>query len=69
VATESDGWKTECFAPTWFAFDGETLARGKAATRIGSDGAAILSELGYSPEDVRKLVAEGAVGRTEWAKG
>ena len=68
VASTSDGWTTECFAPTWFAFDGETLPRGKAATRIGADGPAILAELGFSSDDVTRLIAGGAVGRTEWAK-
>ena len=28
-ARENDGWSTECFAPTWFAFDGEPLPRGQ----------------------------------------
>ncbi len=67
-ARESDGWTTECFAPTWFAFDGETQPRPTAASRIGADGQAVLAELGYKPEDVSRLIAEGAVGRTEWAK-
>ena len=66
---EKDGWSTECFAPTWFAFDGRPEPRPPAASRIGADGPAVLAELGYKPEDVKRLVAEGAVGRTEWAKG
>jgi crotonobetainyl-CoA:carnitine CoA-transferase CaiB-like acyl-CoA transferase len=66
---ESDGWVTECFAPTWFAFDGVPQPRPTAASRIGADAPAVLAELGYKPEDVSRLVAEGAVGRTEWAKG
>jgi crotonobetainyl-CoA:carnitine CoA-transferase CaiB-like acyl-CoA transferase len=68
-ARENDGWKTECFAPTWFAFDGETQPRPRAASRIGADGPAILAELGYDQVAMQKLIAEGAVGRTEWAKG
>lgn len=67
-ARTSDGWTTECFAPTWFAFDGKPQPRGKAAPRIGADGPAILAELGHGPEDVQRLIASGAVGRTEWAK-
>jgi crotonobetainyl-CoA:carnitine CoA-transferase CaiB-like acyl-CoA transferase len=66
---ESDGWTTECFAPTWFAFDGETQPRPRAASRIGADGPAVLAELGYGHAEVEQLIASGAVGRTEWAKG
>ncbi len=65
---ENDGWSTECFAPTWFAFDGETQPRPKAASRIGADAAAVLADLGYRPDEVTRLVSVGAVGRTEWAK-
>ncbi len=67
-ARESDGWTTECFAPAWFAFDGQAQPRPKAASRIGADGPAVLAELGYGPEAVQRLIASGAVGRTEWAK-
>jgi crotonobetainyl-CoA:carnitine CoA-transferase CaiB-like acyl-CoA transferase len=66
---ESDGWVTECFAPTWFAFDGQTQPRPRAASRIGADGPAVLAELGYSHAEVERLISSGAVGRTEWAKG
>ena len=65
---ESDGWTTECFAPTWFAFDGRSQPRPKAASRIGADGPAILAELGYGQEEAEQLVSSGAVGRTEWAR-
>jgi crotonobetainyl-CoA:carnitine CoA-transferase CaiB-like acyl-CoA transferase len=65
---EKDGWATECFAPTWFAFDGEPSPRPAAASRIGADASAVLGELGYGREDIQRLVSSGAVGRTEWAK-
>ncbi len=65
---EKDGWATECFAPTWFAFDGEPEPRPPAASRIGADGPAVLAELGYQLEEVKQLVASGAVARIEWAK-
>ena len=65
---ESDGWITECFAPTWFAFDGHPEARPPAASRIGADAWRVLGDLGYSPADIERLIAIGAVGRTEWAK-
>ena len=65
---EKDGWVTECFAPTWFAFDGEPSPRPAAASRIGADASAVLGELGYGREDIQRLVSSGAVGRTEWAK-
>ncbi len=64
---ESDGWTTECFAPTWFAFDGQTQPRPRAASRIGADGPAVLAELGYGHAEVERLISSGAVGRTEWA--
>jgi len=63
---ERDGWETECFAPSWFAFDGEPAPRPAAAPRIGSDAPAILAELGYSALDVERLIANGVVGPTEW---
>ncbi len=63
---ESDGWVNECFAPSWFAFDGDRVASPGAAPRSGSDGPAILAELGYSGEDVLRLIAAGVVGQTEW---
>jgi crotonobetainyl-CoA:carnitine CoA-transferase CaiB-like acyl-CoA transferase len=66
--TEKDGWATECFAPTWFVFDNEPFPRSAAASRIGADGPAILADLGYTPEDVSRLVSSGVVGRTEWSK-
>ena len=62
---EKDGWVTECFAPTWFAFDGEPSPRPAAASRIGADASAVLGELGYGREDIQRLVSSGAVGRTD----
>ena len=63
---ERDGWENECFAPTWFVFDGEPLDRPAAPPRIGADAPEILAELGYSSEDIERLVSTGAVGQTEW---
>ncbi|MBV8919193.1 CoA transferase [Bradyrhizobium sp.] len=65
---EKDGWSTECFAPSWFAFDGRPEERPPAASRIGADAGRVLADLGYSPADIERLIAIGAVGRTEWAK-
>ncbi|MGH8422997.1 MAG: CoA transferase, partial [Pseudomonas fluorescens] len=64
----NDGWSTECFAPTWFAFDGTTEGRPAAASRIGADGPAVLESLGYAKEQVTELVNAGTIGRTEWRK-
>jgi len=64
---EKDGWKNECFAPSWLAFDGKRVASPGPASRLGSDAPEILADLGYSKKDVERLVASGAVGRTEWA--
>ncbi len=63
---ESDGWKNECFAPAWFAYDGERVASPGPAHRIGSDAPVILAELGYSEEEVADLVAARVVGQTEF---
>jgi len=63
---ERDGWESHNFSPTWFVFDGECVGCPGAAARIGSDAPAILKELGYSGEDVKKLIADGVVGPTEW---
>ncbi|MFM7412425.1 MAG: CoA transferase [Planctomycetota bacterium] len=63
---ERDGWRSECFAPSWFAFDGVPGARPAAPARIGSDALNVLAELGYSAADVESLTARGVVGPTEW---
>lgn len=63
---ESDGWKNEGFAPSWFAYDGERVASPGPAHRVGSDALVILTELGYSEEKVADLVAARVVGQTEF---
>jgi crotonobetainyl-CoA:carnitine CoA-transferase CaiB-like acyl-CoA transferase len=63
---ELDGWKNECFAPTWFAFEGESLSRPAPAKRIGADGPAILEDLGYSKDEVERLTKTGVLGQKEW---
>jgi crotonobetainyl-CoA:carnitine CoA-transferase CaiB-like acyl-CoA transferase len=65
---ESDGWANECWAPTWFTYDGKPFARPDAAPRLGASGPAILGELGYSEDQIAEMIAIGAIGRTEWAK-
>lgn len=66
--TESDGWTTECFAPTWLVFDGVIPSRPPAASRIGADGPAVLADLGYGRDDIERFVSSGVIGRTEWSK-
>ena len=65
---ESDGWVNHCFRPTWFTFDGVPTPRPRATSRIGADGPAVLAQLGYGADDVKRMVASGAIGRTEWGK-
>ena len=48
------------------AFEGEPLERPAAPPRIGADAPEILAELGYSSEDVERLIADGVVAQTEW---
>jgi crotonobetainyl-CoA:carnitine CoA-transferase CaiB-like acyl-CoA transferase len=63
---ERDGWQTECWAPTWYAFDGAPAPRPGAAPRVGSDAPELLAELGYTPADIDRLSATGVVGPVEW---
>ena len=63
---EQDGWESHNFSPTWFVFDGECVGCPGATARIGSNAPTILQELGYSNNDVQRLVANGVVGPTEW---
>lgn len=63
---EHDGWINECFAPSWYAYDGERVASPGAPHRVGSDAPVILAELGYSEEQIEELVANRIVGRTEF---
>ena len=60
---------TENYAPTWFAFDGESVPSPNAPVRVGSSAPAILAELGYSEKDIQRLTTSGVVGQTEWAGG
>ena len=63
---QRDGWQTECFAPTWFVFDGEPVSSPPSAERIGAGAAQILGELGYAGDEIEALVARNVVGNTEW---
>jgi crotonobetainyl-CoA:carnitine CoA-transferase CaiB-like acyl-CoA transferase len=65
---ERDGWENECFAPSWFAFDGMPGTRPAAPSRIGSDAPTVLAELGYATSEVERLAASGAVGPIEWLR-
>ena len=63
---ERDGWESECFAPTWYAFDGVPAPRPAAPSRIGSDAGAILATLGYTAGAVERLKTSGVIGPVEW---
>lgn len=67
-ATNSDGWTTECFVPTWFCFDGVTPTTRRPAVRIGSSAHDILASVGLTADAIAALTASGVVGRTEWAR-
>jgi crotonobetainyl-CoA:carnitine CoA-transferase CaiB-like acyl-CoA transferase len=43
------------------AFDGERVRHRSPAPRLGADSLAVLAELGYSPEEIEELAAEGVV--------
>ncbi|MGI9532444.1 CoA transferase [Lutimonas sp.] len=63
---EKDGWINECFAPTWFVFDGKPYNRPSPASRIGSDAQEILEDLGYNKDQFIDFVQNKVVGQTEW---
>lgn len=63
---ERDGWQTECFAPTWYAFDGRAQPRPAAPPRIGADADSVLADLGYAAPDIERLAAAGVIGPVEW---
>lgn len=65
---ERDDWETEGFAPTWFVFDGESADCPGPTARIGSDAPEILSSLGYTSNEIERLLSAGIVGKTEWAQ-
>lgn len=67
-AIDQDGWRTECFVPTWFCVDGAVPETRRAAVRIGSSAGSILQSLGMSGERLKQLQASGAVGSPEWAR-
>jgi crotonobetainyl-CoA:carnitine CoA-transferase CaiB-like acyl-CoA transferase len=64
----TQGWSNECFRPTWFTVDGVPTPRPAGPAPIGSDAPAVLAELGYSRDQINKMINSGAVGRTFWAK-
>lgn len=66
-AIDQDGWRTECFVPTWFCFDGAVPESRQPAVRIGSSADAVLRSIGMSALALEQLEAGGAVGRPEWA--
>lgn len=65
-ARSHEGWRTECFVPTWFCFDGEAPVERRMAVRIGSSADAVLSELGYSAEAIERLKRSRVVLPAEW---
>lgn len=66
IEQESDGWKQRVFAASWFANENGPLGSPGPAHRIGSDGPALLRELGYSASQIDALMEQGIVGATEW---
>lgn len=67
-AIDQDGWRSECFVPTWFCFDGEVPETRQPAVRIGSSAHSILQSLGMTAQALNQLEASGAVGSPEWAQ-
>ncbi len=63
---EKDGWESQMFSPTWFFFDGKSIGCPGATSRIGSDANDILSEIGYSENQITALKENQVVGLTEW---
>ncbi len=65
-AKEHAGWRTECFVPTWFCFDGQIAQDRQGAVRIGSSADEVLHELHYSPAQIAEFRATQTVLGTEW---
>lgn len=65
-AKEHAGWRTECFVPTWFCFDGQIAQDRQGAVRIGSSADEVLHELQYSPAQIAEFRATQTVLGTEW---
>ena len=66
-ARDHEGWRTECFVPSWFCFDGVVPEARRCAVRIGTSADTVLETLGLSMQAIEQLKASGVVGRTEWA--
>lgn len=56
------------FRPTWLLFDGDILPEIKPAPLPGADAKELLTEFGYTDEEIEKLVAAKVVGKTLWER-
>jgi crotonobetainyl-CoA:carnitine CoA-transferase CaiB-like acyl-CoA transferase len=61
-----DGLRATVLEPTWFLFDGKTLPFPSEPSKPGADAAAILSELGFTPDEAEAMVADKSVGQANW---
>lgn len=67
-AISHDGLTSECFVPSWFCFNGVVAEGRQTPVRIGASANEILEDLGYGPDDIRRLRQRGVVLNTEWKK-
>jgi crotonobetainyl-CoA:carnitine CoA-transferase CaiB-like acyl-CoA transferase len=60
------GLRATVLEPTWFLFEGKTLPFSSEPSKPGEDAAAILSELGFTPDEAEIMVADKSVGQVNW---
>ena len=62
-----EGWTVGAFSTSWFAIAGRPLGTPAPAHRVGSDAEEILSQFGYSSDEVERLVENQIVGAREFS--
>jgi hypothetical protein len=60
------GLRATVLEPTWYLFEGEPLPFSSEPSKPGSDAAAILGELGFTPDEIEIMVADKSVGQENW---
>jgi crotonobetainyl-CoA:carnitine CoA-transferase CaiB-like acyl-CoA transferase len=64
--TRSDTLETTTLEPTWFRFDGQSLAPVEATAPPGSAYPEVLSSLGFTSSEIQTMLTEKIVGQPNW---